>query len=92
MPLTGLKMVPKRLFTEKGKAMSRYIKLWERFYITDLFSKGAEMGKIRIDEKRCTGCGLCVRICPGDTLMLDEKDRGRLAFEVLSYAMELLEK
>ncbi len=52
--------------------MSKYVKLWERFYITDLFSPSANFGGYEVDKDLCTGCGLCVRICPGDALALDE--------------------
>ena len=26
-----------------------------------------------IDEMKCTGCGICVDVCPLDTLSMDEK-------------------
>jgi NAD-dependent dihydropyrimidine dehydrogenase PreA subunit len=26
-----------------------------------------------IDESKCTGCGICVEVCPIDTLSMDEK-------------------
>jgi len=26
-----------------------------------------------IDEEKCTGCGICVELCPLDTLRMDEK-------------------
>ncbi len=28
---------------------------------------------IKIDETKCTGCGICVDTCPLDTLRMDEK-------------------
>ncbi len=28
----------------------------------------------KIDETKCTGCGLCVETCPLDTLRMDEKE------------------
>jgi len=52
-----------------------YLKLWERFWVTDLWSKGAVLGDIAVDRNRCSGCGLCVRVCPGDSLMLDTEKR-----------------
>ncbi len=51
--------------------MSQYVKFWERFHITDMFSEGVHFGKIKLDKDKCTGCGLCVKICPGDTMELD---------------------
>ena len=52
-----------------------YLKLWEKFWITDMWSRGAVLGAIEVDRERCVGCGLCVRACPGDALMLDEDQR-----------------
>ncbi len=31
---------------------------------------------IRIDENRCTGCGRCTRVCPGNLLKTVKKDDG----------------
>lgn len=55
--------------------MGKYIKWWEKFYVTDLFSKGAVFGAIEVDKEVCIGCGLCVKVCPGDVLMLDENKK-----------------
>jgi len=52
-----------------------YLKRWERFWITDMWSRGAVLGAIEVDRDRCIGCGLCVRACPGDSLVLDEHKR-----------------
>lgn len=29
----------------------------------------------RIDEERCTGCGICIKSCPMDVLRLDRENR-----------------
>jgi NAD-dependent dihydropyrimidine dehydrogenase PreA subunit len=29
----------------------------------------------RIDEKLCTGCGICVRSCPMDVIEIDDKSK-----------------
>ena len=49
-----------------------YLKLWERFWVTDLWSKGCQLGAISVDFDKCIGCGLCVKVCPGDSLELDK--------------------
>jgi NAD-dependent dihydropyrimidine dehydrogenase PreA subunit len=28
----------------------------------------------KIDETKCTGCGICVDVCPTDMLRMDEKE------------------
>ena len=50
-----------------------YLRFWERYWITDMWSKGAVLGQIEVDTAKCIGCGLCVQVCPGDSLMLDER-------------------
>lgn len=34
----------------------------------------------RIDEEKCTGCGICVDTCPLDTLRLNEKEKAYIAY------------
>ncbi len=62
-----------------------YLKLWERFWLSDLFSKSSSFGKIEFDNEKCTGCGLCVRICPGNILMLDENKKPSPNTDMLEY-------
>jgi len=52
-----------------------YLKFWERYWITDMWSQGAILGRIEVDNQKCIGCGLCVRACPGDSLVLDEQKK-----------------
>ena len=33
----------------------------------------ASSGLIDIDLEKCTGCGLCVKVCPADALFLEDK-------------------
>jgi 2-oxoglutarate ferredoxin oxidoreductase subunit delta len=30
-------------------------------------------GKITINTERCKGCGLCVKVCPNDCIVISEK-------------------
>lgn len=34
---------------------------------------------IQIDEARCTGCGRCVEVCPGNLLRLNERQHAGMA-------------
>jgi len=49
-----------------------YLKWWEKFWVTDMWSPGAVLGRIEVDSGRCVGCGMCVRVCPGNSLKLDD--------------------
>ena len=31
------------------------------------------MSKVKIDKKRCKGCGLCAMFCPSGVLFMDEE-------------------
>lgn len=35
---------------------------------------GVAVGVLRIDERACTGCGICVQVCPMDVFRLDDRD------------------
>jgi NAD-dependent dihydropyrimidine dehydrogenase PreA subunit len=28
---------------------------------------------VRVDEKKCNGCGVCEEVCPGDVIRMNEK-------------------
>jgi len=30
-------------------------------------------GVVKVDPERCTGCSICVKICPADSLMIENK-------------------
>ena len=49
-----------------------WLSLTDRFHIPDYYKTDvdAQGGEIEIIEERCDACGLCVRICPADTLEL----------------------
>lgn len=35
--------------------------------------RDATWGLVEVDAARCTGCNMCVRVCPSSALVLDEK-------------------
>jgi len=37
--------------------------------------EGAVLQKYRIEYKTCTGCGLCIRMCPDHNIGFDENQR-----------------
>lgn len=47
----------------------------DRIQIPDYYKPNPEAqgGEIEIIEERCDACGLCVRICPSDTLVLKRR-------------------
>lgn len=36
---------------------------------------------IKIDERRCVGCGACVEVCPGNLLKISEKNKSFIKHE-----------
>ena len=53
-----------------------WMSLADRFFIPDYYKPNpdAQGGEIEIIEERCDACGLCVRICPADTLVLKSRE------------------
>ncbi len=50
----------------------------DRLYIPDYYGEMnplAQLGAIEVVEERCDACGLCVKICPGDTLVLKTRSK-----------------
>ena len=54
-----------------------WMSLFDRLYLPDYYQPNAHAqgGEIEVIEKLCDACGLCVRICPADTLVI--KDRSK---------------
>ena len=53
----------------------KYIKFSEWAHIPH-YLKELMLGKIIVDEDKCTGCGFCARACPGNALeVIDKKAR-----------------
>ncbi len=40
--------------------------------------EAVHMGKVEADDRRCTGCGLCVDACPGGALRMAAKKQVRM--------------
>jgi len=40
---------------------------------------------VEIDRDRCTGCGICVDICPLDCFRLDEDDKAFMKYDECWY-------
>lgn len=46
----------------------------ERLFLPDYGNiKQVTWGVISIDEEKCTGCSLCLKACPADSIMIAEK-------------------
>ena len=41
-----------------------------------------ENGKLVRDENHCIGCGLCMRVCPTDALILDQQEAGKVPLKI----------
>jgi len=50
------------------------IGLVERYLMPDYINlKQISWASVTVDESLCTGCAMCVRVCPADSLMLINK-------------------
>ncbi len=56
---------------------AQWLSLFDRLYIPDYYAPNpdAQLGRIKIVEERCDGCGLCVRICPTKTLIMTPRSK-----------------
>ncbi len=53
----------------------KYIKFFERIKIPH-YLKELSLGTVSVDTEKCSGCGICARICPGSALeVVDKKAR-----------------
>ena len=55
-----------------------WMSTFDRIYIPDFYGEMnplAQLGAIEIVEERCDACGLCIKICPSDTLVLKNRTR-----------------
>ena len=68
-------------------AVSNYLSWSERLRIPrvversangDLEVRHATMGRVQIDLSACTGCELCVRVCPAKSLEMTEDHAARM--------------
>lgn len=50
-----------------------HISFLQRFSIPDLDNPKNQSGNLSVDPLRCKHCGMCVRVCPGSSLELDEE-------------------
>jgi len=51
-----------------------YMTLSERFRVPNYNDPNeVSLGEVDFDYERCTGCGMCVKICPGDALAMEDK-------------------
>jgi len=55
--------------------MPEKLKLRDRLKVEDFNKIGKDLvlGLVEIDQKKCTGCGLCAKACPSAALKLENK-------------------
>lgn len=55
--------------------MTEHIKFAERLHIEDLDREGVDVvfGLVQVDRDKCTGCRMCVKVCPAGALEVAEK-------------------
>jgi|WetSurMetagenome_2_1015567.scaffolds.fasta_scaffold378378_2 2-oxoglutarate ferredoxin oxidoreductase subunit delta len=57
-----------------------YLKLIERLRIPTYDDESyATTGRVAIDQEKCTGCGMCVSICPGKALFITGSGKSKKA-------------
>ncbi len=68
------RMLRRRRGDRKGE---EWMSLVDRVFIPDYYrpSAVARNGDVEVIEERCDGCGLCVKICPADTLVLKPREK-----------------
>lgn len=50
-----------------------YMTLKERFRVPNYNDPNeVSLGEVDFDYEKCTKCGMCVKICPGDALAMDD--------------------
>lgn len=60
--------------------MNAYLSLQERLRVARIVARApggqlivrhAQMGRVEVDAERCSGCRMCVRVCPARALVMD---------------------
>jgi formate hydrogenlyase subunit 6/NADH:ubiquinone oxidoreductase subunit I len=56
------------------------ISRWERLRIPTYDNEQQiVLGRVEVDEEKCTGCGMCASICPGKALYLEGAGKNKKA-------------